>query len=91
MRVFSPETECLPEDRSDRSACHSPPRLHRDSGRSSNGSPPKTPSELSGARCEIRAARAVQYPTPEGLEAAVAKWDGANREVTPFAFLWVLC
>ena len=51
---------------------------------------PKTPSELSGTRRELRAARA-QCPTPEGLEAAVAKRDDASREVATFVFLWVLC
>jgi len=45
----------------------------------------KTPSELSGVRRELRAAR-VQCPTPEGLEAAVAKRDDANREVATLLF-----
>ena len=48
---------------------------------------PKTPSELSGARRELRVARA-QCPTPEGLEAAVAKRDDASREVATFLFHW---
>jgi len=50
-------------------------------------SAPKTPSELSGARRELRAARA-RCPTPEGLEAAVAKRDDASREVATSVFLW---
>ena len=54
-----------------RGACHSPPRPHRDSGETRSSSP-KTPSELSGGRRELRTARA-QCTTPEGLEAAVAK------------------
>ena len=47
----------------------------------------KTPSELSGARRELRTARA-RCPTPEGLEAAVAKVDNASREVATSVFLW---
>ena len=39
------ETECLPEGRSERSACHSPPRPHRDSGR--------TARDTRGTSCSV--------------------------------------
>ena len=51
---------------------------------------PKTPSELSGARRELRAGRA-QRPTPEGLEAVVAKRDDVNSEVATLFFFGILC
>ena len=67
-----------------------PPLPHRDSG-AARAAPPKTRSDLSGVRRERRAARAGRGTTPEGLEAAVAKWDDANQGSDHFLFLWALC
>ena len=67
-----------------------PHPVHTEIAGEARSSSPKTPSELSGARREIRAARPGRCTTPEGLEAAVAKVDDAHREVATSFFFGVL-
>ena len=74
---------------SKRSACHSPPRPHRDSGRSSNHFPPKSRPSYRAHGARYARHQAGRCTTPEGLEAAVAKVDDAQRKVATSFFFGV--